>query len=403
MEVQQAPAAGSPRVEQRHSTNDNGSVASSSTSVGKRERNVSDTGSWAHVLAENMGRAFSSKSYVLDCCYTLRRRVVTVEPVIFLYMFATFLYLSLSRQYYLQRYAEVYTVNTSFVWLNTSFCVNTTELEDQVGNFTFNEIQAATSYFVLYTSLANQLPSVISTLLVLGPLSDKLGRRIVIFLVASGQLFSGIVTTFVVHFHLNLNWLFIPNVISGFCGGFAGILSASFAYVADISFGKCRTVRIAILESMIFVSGAIAQGTIGVWLQKTDCEFEPPLWVYCAAYAFIMAYVLLILPASLSKKDRREKAAKYPRGPKMLVQGFRIFFLRLGQSRVKLWMGMIALFVVTLNMVGSQEIGILFLEYGPLRWGALQTGIYQAIAQVWKCVVTLSMSFSSESIMYITR
>ena len=346
---------------------------------------LSDSGDWNTPLQENWNLV-SMLSPLNPWKLYLRFRkakVVTVEPVLFLYMFGTYMSFSMIEQYYLKRFGVQKLHNTSFPFPNgsESFCINSSQLDKYGGNGTSDDVQASASHLLLYGQVPNQLLSII-TALMFGPLSDRYGRRPLMVVIGIGVTLNGLMTLGIVHYNLNIYLFIATNVITGFTGGFASVLTLCFAYIADVSSLKWRTLRIGIVEAMIFGGGALGEGISGLWLNELNCFFEPIFWLYTAVNALIIVYVILFLPEPLTRRERLENAKNRPRGYKAVLQGFKIFFCSPWQIRLLLWFALIAMSIIVMNMIGSQEITIFFLSAPhPLEWEPKTIGLYQATTQ----------------------
>ncbi len=317
-----------------------------------------------------------------------RKKILTIEPVIFLYMFATYLSLSILQQYFLNRFGEEKLKNTRFVWPNHSFCVNSTGL-DAYANAT-NEVQAKSSRVFLYGALPNQLISVVVTL-VFGPLSDRIGRKPIMYVASIGSTLNGLALLCLVHYNLSISYFILVIALTGLIGGYASILTACLAYITDVASQKWLIYRIGILEASIFAAGALGEGLSGVWLEANHCSFEPLIWMYTSAMAGIGIYTLIFLPESSTRQERREKALRRPRGIKALLQGFKLFFCSKWPVGWRLWAAVVATSIIVFNVVGNSEITTFFLKNHPLDWGPQTIGLYQATAMITHMVCLLAV------------
>lgn len=312
-----------------------------------------------------------------------RRKIITVEPVLFLYMVATYTYFPLVQQYLLWRFGSEKLQNTSFSANSSHYCISENELKNFTGsNKTFGIVQGQANDIVFYNSLLSSLPSAFAAM-IFGPLSDRVGRKPIIIVVAAGAALQALGIIAVIHFNINIYYLLIPSAISGFTGGFASMLSMCFTYIADVSTLKQRTWRIGIVEAMIFAGGALAEAAGGYWLQELDCFFEPPMWLYVGCQGLIIVYVLLYLPESLTRDERLEKAQNSQRGFQKLVRSFKIFFCGVREYSVwRLWAALVAMSIIVINLVGSQLITVFFQTSYPLNWGPKLIGYYGTVSQV---------------------
>ena len=308
-------------------------------------------------------------------CRAASCRIITVEPVLYLYFFARYLYYPLIQQYIFWRYGNDRLQNTSFIFPNGSFCITKKELDHYGGNGTGDDVEESANFLVLYAQIANTLPSILAAI-VFAPLSDHFGRKSVMVIVSLGAGLQGLGIIAIIHFQLNIYFFLLTNVISGITGGTATIITLGFSYIADVTTLKQRTWRIGIAESMMFIGEALAQGAGGYWLQRLNCYFERPMWVHVGCHTLIIAYVLLFLPESMSRTERLEKAKKRPSGFRAIVQGFRIFLGSIQEYSVwRLWAALLSLCIVIINRVGSRQITIFFLLTDPLDWDSAKIGI----------------------------
>ena len=118
----------------------------------------------------------------------------------------------------------------------------------------------------------------------------------------------------------------------------------------------------------------------GQWLLKTSCNFEGAIWMYLACNLIIVVYVLLWLPESQTKLQRRERMKNRPSGLGIFIQGIRIFVGK-QYSRWRLWFALFGMFIFYLNAVGATSINTLYLLHGPLAWNLGIIGVYQSISE----------------------
>ena len=165
---------------------------------------------------------------------------------------------------------------------NSSTC----ELID-TGHFQYqqNVVQKETATWLLYGSICNTLPAIFSTL-ILGAWSDRVGRKVVILFPLIGNTLDGVSMAVNAYYEkAPVPYIFIGTVASALFGGFTALLLAVFAYIADIT-GENRTLRITILESMIFISGTFGELISGVLVQK---------WGYFITYLLVVGVFVLTI------------------------------------------------------------------------------------------------------------
>lgn len=102
------------------------------------------------------------------------------------------------------------------------------------------------------------------------------------------------------YFNWSIYWFIPLTLISSLAGGIPGILTVVYAYIADVSSTKWLTLRLGIVESMVFFGAMAGLAIGGVWLENTKCEFETPFAMYCIANVLILVYVIFLLTGSLT-------------------------------------------------------------------------------------------------------
>lgn len=311
---------------------------------------------------------------------------ITVEPAIFLFMFARGIFNPLYMQYYYAVYGKELLQNTSFQAPNGPFCVNSTLVEKYAGNDSYKEVEAYSNDLLIYSQLASRIPSMLVVLL-LGPLTDRLGRKPVMIFAAFGMTVQGAVAIALVHFKLNLLYFMIAHFVGGVMGGYAGFTTAGFAYVTDISSTKWRSFRLGVLEATFMLAGGLGDFILGLWLRKTNCEFILPLWLFLACNLGSIVYILVV-PESLSKEKRENAKSKDPR---MYLQGLKIFLGRIPDYQA--WRINTANFfyIVSIFALGGAKIlTVYFLKALPFDFDTFLIGMYE-LAQALSRTVSNSV------------
>src|SRR5712672_1626860 len=129
---------------------------------------------------------------------------------------------------------------------------------------------------------------------VLGALSDHYGRRPVVLLSNFGLGLDYIVMALAP----TLWWLFAGRIISGIC---AGSISASYAYIADVTPADKRAARFGML-GVAFGAGFVFGPALGGLAGNIDPRL--PFWIAAALSLINGVYGWLVLPDSLPP-DRR--------------------------------------------------------------------------------------------------
>ena len=317
-----------------------------------------------------------------------RAKILTVEAVMFLYFFGIYLSGPLFQQYYLNRFSLDVLKNSAYPYVNETHCINKSEVDSFTHGGMYDAVVShkATNLYI-FGNVANRIVAITVTM-IMGPLSDRYGRRLPIILVAVGATLQGLLNFAIVHFTLNMYFFILSGVVAGLFGDFSSLLMACYSYISDISSGRCRTIRIGVLEAVQFMAGLLAQGLGGLWFQRLDCDFTYPVLLCVASNVAIVLYTLFYLPESLPTEERRRKNSHKPSGFKLLLRGASIFFCRVREYSVwRLWFSIIPFVIMVVNVTGAMCINVFF--FSDLDWGPGLIGAYQATSMGSNMVVLL--------------
>ena len=291
----------------------------------------------------------------------------TVEPVLFLFMFATFLSYSTFQQ-----------LVHSLVCQHTPNCtLNRTQQQCQqnLSNASWDEqeVQSKTSHWILYINLASGIPAILVSLFY-GSLSDHVGRRFFIILPALGSAMNaGIVLVVAYHNTLPIHFFLLGAIVSGLYGGYSVINLAVYSYGSDISNHASRTWQIGILESMTFLGATLSLIVGGVWIKAEG--FVPPFWCVVACQLTIIVYTVTFLPESLRSRGDGSSLRTLPSKCFNNLVGFgKLLF-----GSWKMIVLLITFFVVEINFLGITDTVILYTLGHPLCWSSDLIGYFLAL------------------------
>ena len=334
------------------------------------------------------------------------RVYLTVEPVLFAFMFASFLSYSVFQEllhHLVWRQQLLRAGNLSaeegahghYHGGGSSSCEGEPSRLEQ-------EVQSRTSHWLLYVNLASGLPS-IAVSLFYGSLSDRIGRKPFILLPAVGTILNQNVVVLVLHYRdsLPLSVLLLGAAISGVCGSYSVVNFAVFSYVSDISVQAKRTLRISLLEGMTYLGATCSLLVGGVWVKSG--HFSDPLLCVIAINVAIILYVVVALPETVGSVQREglfqregsfQEEGESRREPQTLRMSIKLCQLLLASLRSLLAFGrlllgswrvallMVIFFAVEINFLGITDTIILFSLGQPLCWGSQLVGYFLA-AQVF--------------------
>jgi DHA1 family tetracycline resistance protein-like MFS transporter len=191
---------------------------------------------------------------------------------------------------------------------------------------------------------------------VIGSLSDRFGRRLVILISTAGLALDWIVMALAP----NLWWLVVGRTIGGITSASA---TALFAYMADITAPEGRARAFGLIGAVVsagFVLGPALGGMLG------DISPRLPFWVAAGCSGLALLYGLVVLTESLPQ-DRRKAFAWRTANPvaamrmvlgrrELTTLAFSIFLLTFSH---RLFMTVFVLFAGHQHGLSSLEIGAL--------------------------------------------
>ncbi|RMC07249.1 hypothetical protein DUI87_16706 [Hirundo rustica rustica] len=176
------------------------------------------------------------------------RKVLCVEPVIFVYIFAFSLTSPLVQQFIYRR-----------LWEQE---YNSTFVSDS------NEVQEKASVFNMQLDLTRAIPSLTVAFVIVAN-GDRQGHKRSLVLPSVGALISGISFTAISYFSLSLSILFAVAFITGMFGSLATFLGGGFAYIAEECHDeKQKTTRIAVVDLIFGVVSGLAGLSSGYFLRE---------------------------------------------------------------------------------------------------------------------------------------
>ena len=309
-----------------------------------------------------------------------RAKVVTVEPVIFMIVLSKYIYTPLCEQYYYLYYGKYILQNTSFSFPNQTFCMSSELMDNYTGsNSSYKLDQTYSNHLVAYGEIADRVPSILIAIL-LGPLSNRFGRKIGLILPAIGYIVLGVFSFIIMKFNLNPYYFILARFLCGISGSETSVIASVFTYIADISSPRWRSFRIGAVEMSLAIGSCAGQLLGGFWFHKIQCEYSPIMLFFIGTNVLTLIYVVLLLPESLTHTEREQMRDKNPKGVREYVEGLRLFSCHLSFSSTwALYVGLISIAVISFNKPGAYLISLYFLKAPPFEFNSLQIGLFQGL------------------------
>lgn len=198
---------------------------------------------------------------------------------------------------------------------------------------------------------------------VLGMLSDRYGRRVVILTSCLGMGLD----YFLMALAPSITWLFVGRIVSGIT---AANISTAFAYIADVTPAEKRAGAFGLMGAAFGV-GFIIGPALGGVLGGIDARL--PFWVAGGMALANAAYGFFVLPESLPKDKRAafKWSRANPLGSLRLLRSHRELFGLAG-----------VLILMNLAHYALPSVSVLYMGY-RYGWGPRETGL--ALAAVGVC------------------
>uniref|UniRef100_S4RAX9 Zgc:174356 n=1 Tax=Petromyzon marinus TaxID=7757 RepID=S4RAX9_PETMA len=297
-------------------------------------------------------------------------RVITVEPLLFLYMTALFIQAPATQQIILQK-------ECILVYSLTKLIADLVSAGYDGGQMV---VQTGASTLFLLQSLATNIPAMITASL-LGTWSDRSAcmRRLAMTLPCFGAAMASALLMVVSSSpELSVYWTLAASCIASALGGYVTILLSVMSYLATVTSPDERPCRMGVLEAMIFMGGTVGGLVEGAAVAHMGFLGVFSIQLACNLLATLYALLCIASPAEQrSNEDERQPICSEE--GLQLFMSVKVVFRKRGE-RGRLVM-LLLLAVSLLNMAcivvtGDSQILVMFLQYPPLHFTNEQYGYF---------------------------
>lgn len=244
------------------------------------------------------------------------------------------------------------------------------------------QVQKEVSNWNVYIFIAQGVPLILASV-VFAPLSDRVGRKIFLFIGVSGVCVKQLLMTLAIAFKWNL-YLFIPfTIIEGCTGSWVVFLAITFSMMSDISSGQSRSFLIATISFVLGVGFSVGNFLPGYAISAVGYMYSMAISCsICFLSVVGMCFVSETLPPS-----RRSTARFYClHNFKEILQ----FYTKNDNSsdQWKYILGLLAFSFVMLARLGT-SFELLFLINAPFCFDPIKISVFETLKSILSEVVIL--------------
>ncbi|XP_067681740.1 proton-coupled folate transporter-like [Haliotis asinina] len=310
--------------------------------------------------------------------------LITVEPVLFLYMIGSFL---------------TYPTFQAFVFdkicidsYNDTFCSslqNKTFQEDRKTEEDF--VQTLTSHWILKKNVVELVISCFMVVFILGPWGDRVSRKLPVIVPCCGALLASIIYMIMSIFpSIKEEYMYIGFALNGLSGAYTGLLMSVYSYVTHIADPSTKTMRVGILESMSFLAGTVGVFISGVMLDNTSFIF---VFAFISGSFFLGMLYAIIRLESISANTTPEGEGICDCWFLASIKESGRCVMKKRQEKRTLYIFLLLVIFIVLNLGTSCEIDVLFLytRRAPLSWSSTMFGYYKGLENFTRSIVLVTV------------
>ncbi|XP_025106086.1 proton-coupled folate transporter-like isoform X2 [Pomacea canaliculata] len=313
------------------------------------------------------------------------RWIVTAFTALLCYVFEFEATLSLRSQYVYQRIAHDYYNVTNDT--RTTISCSPDDVNDTMADKR-DRIQADTSQMSIFLVFTTFIPALFLCLF-MGSYSDYLGRRFLVLMSLSGSFLKALTNLLIVWLNINLNYLYLANLLDGLCGTVFGLLTGIQAAMADVTITMTEfALTSVVLEGSIAISGALSQISVGFLIRSVG--FIGPAILCCVVSAIACVIIFCVMPETL------KRPVQVTLNPLVHLRKVFGFYILEGSSVHKglFWCGLLVSALLSFCQSGQVMIEILYMLNAPLCWDSVKLGVFTGVRQfsiVITSIVTLKV------------
>ncbi|XP_061484476.1 lysosomal proton-coupled steroid conjugate and bile acid symporter SLC46A3 [Rhineura floridana] len=296
------------------------------------------------------------------------KKILVVEPVIAVYMFASSVLSPLMQQYVYRRLWEE-TINSTFI---DNDSVSSCELNQSDPTYLKQkEVQEKASLFALKMDLSGAALSILVAFVLVAN-GDRWGRKISLAFPLVGNLISSFFLSVMSYWSLPLSLLFITAFISGLFGGLATFLGGAFSFVVDLCENqKQKIIRIAVVDLIFGLMSGLGGLSSGYILK--DIGFTLTFVMISLLHTVNFFYVTCFLDDTVQVSDVQPQSLR--EGLKETFSGVYVLFQSSScRKRTSIILLLCTFMTYLFTMFGGITLYTLYELNAPLCWNAIYIG-----------------------------
>ncbi|XP_077867324.1 lysosomal proton-coupled steroid conjugate and bile acid symporter SLC46A3-like [Saccoglossus kowalevskii] len=293
--------------------------------------------------------------------------IVTVEPIVLLFMFGKGVYITSFPQYIRSRIAEDYEVSgldttngTCYANISSSEYIMQEQIQKQ-----------ATMWTLYFTATSQFIAMFVAT--ILGAYSDKAGRKIPLMLPPVGAALNGLNYLIVIYLHLPLWTLFFGAVLQGLGGEHTTEMATCCSYISDITTKQQRTFRMIVLEIVYSFAFGGAQLCAGYAIHIYG--YQAAFWLHISVSSAAFFYAVFFVRESLKVEDTSNTSILTFDHFKQIAL---LFKNKRSGLRLQLVILIVVLFFQILSQTGCNGLYVLYCMDYPFCWSSVMIGYFSA-------------------------
>ena len=294
------------------------------------------------------------------------KRKITVEPAVIGFFVAVTAANPLNQQYLHARFSYELNYSREAMEGNDTECGENYNIEpDSVAQ----QVQSLTSFWTIILLASDLLPALVTTIL-LGPYSDKAGRKMAMIPPLIGGTIRTLSAFFVVTFNLPLEFMFIGTVCEGLTGGVFTMMMASFSYMADVTTKRQRPLHLLAIDICSGLGSTAANVSVGYMISAMGYKF--PYLIILGIFVLTSIYVICFLPETVDKQPDVKLFTC-----ENLLKGIDVITKKTDNNRRwKIILSLVIFSMVATLDFGGTEIVTFYLLNPPLCWDSVLIGFF---------------------------